>query len=92
MSKLTGRDSPNKHGSTGKLNKKLGSMAQLAQVFSVAPAVGGAGGPVRIKDTEEYWQKTLSLRNTSIALEDILQVCSCVLNFMSGLLHISGTG
>lgn len=83
VSKLAGRDSPNKHGSTGKLNKKLGSMAQLAQVFSVAPAVGGGGGPVRVKDTEEYWQKTLSLRNTSIALEDILQVCACVMKLQA---------
>lgn len=74
-----------KHGSTGKLTKKLGSMAQLAHVFSVAPAAAGgagggvggaAGGKVRVKDTEAYWQKTLSLRNTSIALEDILQVGS----------------
>jgi len=26
------------------------------------------------KDMESYWQKTLSLRNTSIALDDILKV------------------
>ncbi|WIA15846.1 hypothetical protein OEZ85_012601 [Tetradesmus obliquus] len=42
-----------------------------------AAAVGGGGGAGggggRVRDSEAYWQKTLSLRNTSIALEDILQ-------------------
>lgn len=67
-----------KHGSTTKLNEKLGSMAQLAQAFKVAPATAGGaaagGGKGRRKDSVAYWQKTLSLRNTSIALEDILHV------------------
>ncbi|WIA36024.1 hypothetical protein OEZ86_007385 [Tetradesmus obliquus] len=42
-----------------------------------AAAVGGGGGAGggggRVRDSEAYWQKTLSLRNTSITLEDILQ-------------------
>lgn len=72
-----------KHGSTNKLGSthrlgstaKLGSMAQLASAFSAhptTPAAAGVGG--HEKDSEAYWQKTLSLRNTSIALEDILHV------------------
>lgn len=54
-----------------------GSMGQLASIFSAHPinaGVGSAGGGGKVKDSEAYWQKTLSLRNTSIALEDILQV------------------
>jgi hypothetical protein len=76
---------------------KLGSMGALASAFSVQPSLGsmvagassgggGGGGSSRVKDSEAYWQKTLSMRNTSIALEDILQVrrlrhklsCGCV--------------
>lgn len=56
---------------------KHSSMGQLASIFSAHPVtagVGSGGGGGRVKDTEAYWQKTLSLRNTSIALEDILQV------------------
>jgi hypothetical protein len=60
---------------------KLGSMGALATAFSVQPSVGslvggaaGGGGGARVRDSEAYWQKTLSMRNTSIALEDILQV------------------
>jgi hypothetical protein len=66
---------------------KLGSMGALANAFSVQPSLGsvvagvsgggagsGGGGSSRVKDSEAYWQKTLSMRNTSIALEDILQV------------------
>ncbi|KAF6260138.1 pyruvate kinase [Scenedesmus sp. NREL 46B-D3] len=75
-----------KLGNTGKQlssltsASKLGSMGALANAFSVQPAAGsvvegaaGAGGGSRVKDSEAYWQKTLSMRNTSIALQDILQ-------------------
>jgi hypothetical protein len=79
-----------KLGSTGKQlgsltgGSKLGSMGALASAFSVQPSLGssaagvssggGGGSSSRVKDSEAYWQKTLSMRNTSIALEDILQV------------------
>jgi hypothetical protein len=94
---MTHSGSGGKLGSTGKQlgslsgAHKLGSMGALATAFSVQPSVGsyvgggvaGGGGGGRVKDSEAYWQKTLSLRNTSIALEDILQVGSFICGFVS---------
>lgn len=65
----------------GKLSRhgsRFNSTNQLAAAFGFNPygSQTGSTGVLaqRGKDKESWWQKTLSLRNTSIALDDILQV------------------
>jgi hypothetical protein len=67
---------------TGKLSRhdpRFGSTTQLAAAFGFNPYGSQTGSTSmlapRSHDKESWWQKTLSLRNTSIALDDILQVC-----------------
>jgi hypothetical protein len=67
--------------SAGKLvyhSKASSSTHQLASAFGFNPygSFGGSGAGAKqpLKESEAWWQKTLSLRNTSIALDDILEV------------------
>jgi hypothetical protein len=68
--------------SAGKLvgrMKASSSTHQLASAFGFNPygsfsGSGSTGAKQPFKESEAWWQKTLSLRNTSIALDDILEV------------------